>query len=463
MDVRYNVINWVHRSTRGWSYGASITDPRTGEIIKGHVTLGSLRVRQDYLIAQGLLAPFENGVPADDKMLKMALQRLKQLSAHEIGHTLGLMHNYISSTQDQASVMDYPAPVVKLNGKGEIDLSGAYTNEIGAWDKVSIDFGYRDFPEGTNEAAALNAILTKAAGRGLSFIADRDSRDPAGLHPNAHLWDIGKDPVNSLNEVMKVREKALAGFGLNTIRKDVPMAMLEDALVPIYLFHRYQVEAVAKIIGGMNYTYALKGDGQPVTSPVSKDEQLKALQALAACIDPKTLRIPDRIVQLIPPRPAGYDYTRELFNRRTGLAFDPLAAAEAAADFPLSFLFNPSRLNRMEQQRATGTGLGIDEMISVLMANTWKAQRLAGMEGMIQQQNEQLLLSYLMSVYVSDEASFATKAAMLKAMEDIKGLATGQGNGYALMTLERIQNRDKAKPYVAEAMPPGAPIGCDLD
>ena len=469
MDIRYNVINWVHRSTRGWSYGASIVDPRTGEILKGHVTLGSLRVRQDYLIAQGLLAPFENGIPADDKMLKMALQRLKQLAAHEVGHTLGLMHNYISSTQNRASVMDYPPPVASINSNGEIDLNGAYTNEIGDWDKVSIDFGYRDFPKGTDEAAALKNILTKAANKGLTFISDRDARDPAGLHPTAHLWDAGKDPVSGLKEVMKVREKALAQFGVNNIRKDVPMSMLEDVLVPVYLFHRYQLEAVAKQVGGMAYSYALNGDGQLVTRPVEKQEQLKSLQALVSCISPKTLAIPENIIKLIPPRPAGYDYTRELFKRRTGLAFDPLAAAETAADFPLSFLFNPSRLNRMELYHATDNGLSVDEMMDVLMTNTWRAPRVRGLEGLILQQNEQLLLTYLMSVYVSDEASFATKAAVLKAIEEIKLHAgnqlktAGSNKGYLLMTLERISNRYKAKPFVAEAMPPGAPIGCDMD
>jgi len=468
MDVRYNVINWVHRSTRGWSYGASVVDPRTGEILKGHVTLGSLRVRQDYMIAQGLLAPFENGVPADDQMMKMALQRLKQLAAHEIGHTLGLMHNYISSTQNSASVMDYPSPVASINNNGKIDLSGAYTNEIGEWDKVSIDFGYRDFPSGTNEAIALNDILTKAANRGLTFISDRDARDPAGLHPTAHLWDVGKDPVSSLNDILKVRENALAQFGVNNIRKDVPMAMLEDVLVPIYLFHRYQLEAVAKQIGGLNYTYALKGDGQLVTRPVQKPEQLKALQAVVNCLNPKALVLPERIINLIPPRPAGYNYTKELFSRRTGLAFDPLAAAESAADFPLSFLFNPARLNRMSQYEAQNNGLGVDEMISILIANTWKAPKAKGLEGMILQQNEQLLLGYLMSVYVSDEASFATKASVMKAMEEIKAYATSQlkttnDKGYFQMTLERITNRDKAKPFVAPVMPPGAPIGCDME
>jgi hypothetical protein len=257
MDLRYNMINWVHRSTRGWSFGNSVVDPRTGEIIKGNVTLGSLRVRQDYMIAQGLLSPFANGVPANNKMLQMALQRLKQLSAHEIGHTLGLLHNYISSAQGRESVMDYPPPVVKLNNKGEIDISDAYTTSIGEWDKVSIKWGYSQFPPGTDEAAALAKILADATGRGLSFISDRDARDPGGLHPAAHLWDQDKTTVSGLREIVKVREKALSQFGENNIRSGDPMALLEDVLVPVYLFHRYQVEAVAKSIGGMEYSYAV--------------------------------------------------------------------------------------------------------------------------------------------------------------------------------------------------------------
>jgi hypothetical protein len=472
MDLRYNMINWVHRSTRGWSFGYSVSDPRTGEIIKGNVTLGSLRVRQDYLIAQGLLSPFENGeIPKDNKMLAMSLQRLKQLAAHEVGHTLGLMHNYISSTQNRASVMDYPSPVVKLNAKNEIDLSDAYTNEIGVWDKISIAYGYREFPNGTDEKNMLDKILTDASKQGLTFISDRDARDAGGLHPTAHLWDVGKDPVGSLKDIMKIREKALQQFGENAIRKSVPMAFLEDVLVPVYLFHRYQLEAVSKQVGGLYYTYAIRGDGQTATKPINKKDQLNALNAIVDCINPKTLALPESIVKLIPPRPARYDYNRELFSRRTGLAFDPLAAAETATDYPLSFLFTAERLNRMVEYQAENNGLGVDEMLNVLIDNVWKTSPLKGLEGLIQQQNAQLLLSYILAASVNDNVSFPVKANLAKAIDTIKGLTESQlkstiddtTKGYLLLTLDRIKSPEKAKTLSHIPIAPGSPIGCDMD
>jgi len=471
MDVRYNVINWVHRSTRGWSYGASVTDPRTGEIIKGHVTLGSLRVRQDYLIAAALLSPYENGTPVNDKMLKIALEGLKPLNTTEVGHTLGLMHNYAASVSNRASVMDYPHPAVKLNAAGEIYLGDAYDNKIGDWDKTSITFGYQDFPAGTNEKKALDKILADAEKKGLQFISDRDARSPGGLHPQAHLWDNGSDAVAELKDVMKVRNKALSDFGEKSIRPGMPMAMLEDALVPVYFYHRYQAEAVTKLVGGQYYTYALRGDGQPVTRALSKNEQLKALNTILDCLDPAFLKIPDRIVQLIPPRPAGYDFSRELFRKRTGLAFDALSPAETAADLPLSFLFNSERLNRMLQYESANNGLGVAEMIRLLVAKTWRAPRLSGLDKLIQLQTEQVLLTYLLAASVNDNNSFAVKAAVQYALKDLKTFIEAQNKtvtdetykGHLLLSLERMEQPDKAKPTIHKEIPPGAPIGCDWE
>ena len=339
MDIRYNMINWVHRATRGWSYGASIVDPRTGEIIKGQVTLGSLRVRQDYLIAEGLLAPYKNGVPPDDKMMKMALSRLRQLAAHETGHTLGLMHNYSASTVNRSSVMDYPHPLAEINSAGDIDLSNAYDDKMGAWDKVSIRWGYGEFTAGVNEKDTLNHILTDAYKSGLRFLTDQDARPAGSASAYADLWDNGSDVMEGLKEVMKVRAKALQQFGENNLRTGMPLSMLEDVLVPVYFYHRYQVEAVTKVVGGLNYTYALRGDGQESTTPILKKEQVKAMNLILDCLDPKFLSLPQKIVDLIPPRPAGYIESRELFNKRTGLPFDALSPAETAADLPLSFLF----------------------------------------------------------------------------------------------------------------------------
>jgi len=442
--------------------------------------LGSLRVRQDYLVATGLLAPFENarpdepfgrGTPVDDKMLKMALARLSQLAAHEVGHTLGLMHNYASSVSNRASVMDYPHPLVRLNASGEIDLSNAYDNKIGEWDKVAIAFGYQDFPKSITDAAALNKILSDAASKGLQFISDRDARAAGGLHPQAHLWDNGNNATAELKEVMKLRQKALDQFGEKNIRPGMPMAMLEDVLVPVYFYHRYQIEAATKMVGGMYYAYALRGDGQVVTKALSKEEQQQALNTVIDCLDPKFLQLPDRIAKLIPPRPAGYSFSNELFKKRTGLAFDALSPAETAADLPLSFLFNSERLNRMAQYEVSNNGLGVSEMLHTIIANTWKAKRRSGMEKLIQLQTEQVLLTYLLSATVNDNNSFAVKSACKKVLNDLKTFIESQNKiatdqtykGHLLLALDRMKEPEKAKPTIHKEIPPGAPIGCDWD
>jgi hypothetical protein len=468
MDIRYNMINWVHRSTRGWSYGASVVDPRTGEIIKGQVSLGSLRVRQDYMIAQGLLSPFDGKQMKEDPMLKMSIERLEQLSAHEVGHTLGLMHNYSASVVDRSSVMDYPHPVVSINKKGEIDLAGAYDNKIGDWDKVAITWGYADLSNSKNEDAELNKMLSDAAKRGLKFISDRDARAPGGMHPEAHLWDNGTDVVSELQRMNKVRAKALEQFGMKSIAAGTPMAMLEDVLVPVYFHHRYQLEAVTKLVGGLNYTYALKGDGQMVTAPVSKEDQSKAMQAIVDCMDPSFLKLPSTVASLIPPRPAGYEFNRELFKKKTGLSFDQLSPAEAAADMPLSFLFHPERISRLVQQEYTGN-YGYKQMVDLLIESTYKAKRRSGIEAAIQLQNEQLLLTYLLSSSVDEKLSFPAKTSVVASINELKTWVesvqkTSDDAMYKAhlgLVLERMKSPEKAKPTLHAIPPPGAPIGCE--
>ncbi|HTP12420.1 MAG TPA: zinc-dependent metalloprotease, partial [Bacteroidota bacterium] len=418
MDVRYNVIQWVHRSTRGWSYGGGVNDPRTGEIIQGHVTLGSLRVRQDYLIAEGLLAHYGNNTPYDSSMVKMALARIRQLAAHEVGHTLGLAHNYIASTENRASVMDYPAPLVKIKDGNELDVSDAYAVGIGEWDKVAIAYGYQDFPAGTDEKSALNSIVTSAASHGLIFLTDEDARPEGSAHPRTHLWDNGVDAVDELNRMMQVRSIALNGFSEDKIRQGVPMSSLEETLVPVYLAHRYQVEAASKVLGGLMYTYALRGDGQLITEIVSPKDQRRALDALLATITPKALVLPDRIVKLIPPRAFGYPRTRELFKSRTGLTFDPITAAETAAEITVSLLLNPERAARLVDYHARNEqNPGLEEVLDRLINATWKSH-LSGYEAEVNRAVDDVVLRSMMALALKESASTQSRAiASLKVVE----------------------------------------------
>ncbi|HEX2167462.1 MAG TPA: zinc-dependent metalloprotease [Longimicrobiales bacterium] len=360
MDLSYNVIQWVHRSTRGWSYGSSITDPRTGEILKGHVTLGSLRVRQDYLLAEGLLSPYETGDEVPPELEAMALARLRQLSAHEIGHTLGIAHNYIASTQGEggrASVMDYPHPLAQLTSDGDIDLSNAYDQKIGEWDKLAVAYGYQDFPAGVNEEAALDSILDVGARRGLTFLSDQDARPVGSAHPQSHLWDNGANAVRELERMLEVREVALERFGEGAIRSGRPLAMLEEALVPLYLHHRYQTEAAVKTVGGAYYNYALRGETANEYRRVPASEQREALEAVLSTITPATLKLPRSVVDVLPPRPYGVGGSQELFDRYTGLVFDAVAPAASAADMSLSLLLEPQRAARLVQQNALDPSL----------------------------------------------------------------------------------------------------------
>lgn len=460
MDVRYNVVQWVHRSTRGWSYGNSLVDPRTGEIVKGIVTLGSLRARQDFLIFQGLMAPYGEGGGGTSALTDAVYARLRQLAAHEVGHTLGLEHNFLASTEGRASVMDYPGPRVELKGDS-LDLSDAYAVGIGDWDKVSIRWGYSQFAEGTQERAALDKILVDAAQRGLTFITDADSRPPGGAHPKSHLWDNGKNATQELKRVLRVRSVALARFGVNNIPPDAPMATLDEVLVPLYFMHRYQTEATAKVLGGNEYTYALRGDGQKPTAIVSAAEQRAALEALLETIRPATLAIPESILQLIPPRPPGYMRTRETFPNQTGVTFDPLAGAEAAANLTVSLILNPQRAARLEEYHARDSANpSLREVADRLVAVTWEANPPGGLQGEIAHAVRYVVLGQLVQLATNEAAPMTVRAV---AQEEIERLKTEtRDDRFAVSLIAAFERDPKQVQLPAEVQaPPGQPIGED--
>jgi hypothetical protein len=474
MDVRYNVIQWVHRSTRGWSYGNSLVDPRTGEIIQGRVSLGSLRDRQDFLIAEGLLAPYDKTNTASPKLLEMVLARLRQLSAHEVGHTLGLQHNYAASPVNRASVMDYPAPRAKLGADGVPDLSDAYAKGIGEWDKVAIAYGYQDFAAGTDEAAALDRTLSEAFARGLMYLTDQDARPASSSSSVAHLWDNGSNAVDELNNVMKVRAAALRRFGENNIREGAPIATIEDVLVPIYMYHRYQVEAAAKVIGGQDYTFSLKGKGDRNPQIVSPEEQRRALAAILDTLKPEALAVPESLLRLIPPRPAGYSRNRETFRIRTQPVFDALAPAEAVADHVSGFLLNQERAARLVQFHARDQrNPGLAEVIDRILAATWKAPAATDYAGEIQRSVDMIVLFDLMGLASGERASNQVRAIASWKLEQLKNWLTSQSRlaadenrraflFYSLDQIKRLQDDPKKMNLTPAQQPPdGQPIGMD--
>ena len=470
LDVRYNVINWVHRSSRGWSYGSSVIDPRTGEIIKGHVLLGSLRVRQDFLLAQGLIKAYADGATPDPRLEEMALARLRQLSAHEIGHTLGLAHNFAASANERASVMDYPHPYVTLQD-GEVDFSQAYGTGIGSWDERTILYGYQDFPAGADERAELNEILDENNRMGLAYLSDADARPAGSSQPQAHLWDNGGDATQELDRILELRRHALDEFGADNLAPGQPLSELEKVLTPVYLMHRYQVEAVAKQIGGYHYGYEVRaGYPEAGVKPVEARLQTAALQALLRTLKPGSLSLPQHVVQLIPPPAMGYGRDRELFATKNGGGLDPLAMAELAADNTLKFLLHPHRLARIEEQAALYPDGGFPSLPAYLQAvetGMEVSSRDAGYAGTLGRVVQRRYVEHLLRLAGTETNASSVQAAAtgeLLRLFNGKLAASATDNGHQAYLQRRInlflENPTGMKALPTANLPDGSPIGC---
>lgn len=471
LDMRYNVVNWINRSgypERNFSFGASYIDPRTGEILKGVVTLGSDRHRQDYLIAVGLLQPFTDGKPVPKAMEEMALARIRQLSAHEIGHTLGFNHNFAASPKDRGSVMDYPYPRFTLKPDGTVDISNAYAKGIGSWDKRAVIWGYAQFAPGKNEDAELEKIMQTTLKEGFVYIPDIGGN----AHSTSHQWDDGTDPLAQLDNIMKVRRKVLDNFSEKAIMQNEPMATIGEALVPVYLLHRYQVEAVAKSLGGLFFTHAVKNDGQITTRIVEPDIQWKAFDALMGTISPDALMLPEQLIQKIPPRPTGYPAGVETFKGYTGPTFDPMAAAESAAGTTLSYLLSEERAARLiEYQMRDARQPGFMPVVDKLLAQTWKASLSENAyKASLQTLVNNLTLKYLLQLAANNQASEIVRGQALLKVQELKEwigkampAAVPVMKANMLFGLSQIEafskDPDQFKPLPAAVMPPGAPIG----
>ncbi|WP_439546132.1 zinc-dependent metalloprotease [Sandarakinorhabdus sp.] len=459
LDIRYNMVNWVDRATRGWAYGQIIADPRTGEIVKGMVVLGSLRARQDIQIFQSLVgaAELNSGRPNDPVVV--ALDRLRQLGAHEVGHTLGFSHNFAASTQDRASVMDYPPPRIGLID-GKPDLSDAYAKGIGAWDVATVRWQYADADE--RETAAMAARFR--------YVQDDNARAADTAYAWGGLWDDGADPVAELNRLMTVRAAALSRFGLGVLSPGEPVANLRRRLVPLWLLHRYQLVTAAKLIGGVDFVYAVNGGGREAATPVAPAQQRAALAAALATLKPEALRVPQALLPLLSAAQNGNSdrqYDTEVFATAGGPVFDPLVAADAAAQLTVQTLLAPRRLARIVvQQQGNASALSLDELLDRLTGHV-----LASTSDDLGRRIATRTLATMAQVAHRPDASPEVAAALDQKLHDIgealaQRKASGAERAWALSLARRLldaRQREELGTALPRAVnvPPGDPIGED--
>jgi hypothetical protein len=467
MDARYNVVQWINRNERGWSVGGSLGDPRTGEIIKGMARMDSHRNRTDYNLYAGLM-----GADPSASDTAFVLARVRQVSAHEVGHTLGLAHNYIASTYDRGSVMDYPPPRVRLDASGNIDISDAYAKGPAPYDVWAVHWGYGIFPAAT-EADSLRAIVADGLKKGYLYLSDNDARPEYASDPRTSLWDDGATGMDFLKTEMDVRRVAMAKFGERNIRPGEALALLQDRFVPVYFMHRFGIASAAKAIGGMEYAFAMRGDGQQATRPVPGAQQRAALRLLSHALDPAELAIPDTLVTLFGPRPAIFPQTAELFGSRARPAFDELSAAQTLANMVLEAALQRDRAARLVQFAARGGDpLTLSETIDSLVAATWSRPSPATAKLQALQRVAQRAVTDRLLLLASDREATPQVRALadykLAALRDVARrratadrieMARAEWGSIAGDITRWLERKELPAPTIALRAPPGDPFG----
>ncbi|MEL7312164.1 MAG: zinc-dependent metalloprotease [Pseudomonadota bacterium] len=469
LDVRYNVVQWVHRQTRGWSYGGGVADPRTGEMIKGHVILGSQRVRQDRMIFEGLTSRSATGQGGPNDPLQVALARIRQLAAHEVGHALGFAHNMAASADNRASVMDYPAPLATLDADGKVNLADAYAVGMGAWDVFTVQWLYGEFDATEDERAALDDLTETAFDSGLHFVADAHSRPVNAAHARGSLWDNGSDPVASLENVMQVRDAALREFGPDRLSETQSLSDLQTVFAPIYLYHRYQVLAATKLIGGYEFDYRRAAATDAAVTPVSSDRQRAALGAVCATLEPAVLAIPDSVVaQMAPPIEAWEPIAgRERIAAQTGVVFDPLHAARVAAAVTLNGLLNAERLARLEHSSVSE--LSASDVLEAINQTLLESKSKSGPEQLAQMGALEVYVSTLIHLDSNAAASIKVRDAVRRELASV-GKQLNRGSFPVRLGAFRLARLidaylgsglvdDLGSAPSIPSIPPGSPIG----
>lgn len=465
LDARYSTVLWVNRNERGWSFGGSQDDPRTGEIIKGTAHMDSHRNRTDYLIYSALLGA--EPAAADTAFV---LARIRQVTAHEIGHTLGMAHNFIASTYERGSLMDYPAPRVRLTPSGDIDVSAAYASGPGDYDVWAIRWAYGIFPEAT-EGDSLDALVKEGLRKGYLFSSDADARPDYASDPRVNLWDDAATATDFLKHQMDVRRVALGRFGLRNIRAGEPVALLQQRLAILYFFHRFALNSASKAIGGLEYVNAVAGDGQQATRVVSAARQRQVLGMLGAALAPGELAIPDTVITLLGPRPFSWPNDVEQFGTRARPAFDELGAARTLAQMIIDGVLQRDRAARLVQQAAHDpAALTLGQTIDALVAATWNRTPGASAPAALARVTQRALADRLLALAADGDASPEVRAIAEYQVAQLRPVALARaGTGpvearahwraIAGDLTRWIERRELPMPTPALRAPPGDPFG----